>query len=85
MEEPVLEIIPADEDDEEEIVPGYPGEAVFDEARRAWIVAQLCATANGPIFETLVKDARAIERFLITGIVPSAVENKVKPMLRVVS
>lgn len=77
-EEPVLEIIPADEEDDGESEMVYPDGAVFDEARRHACLAMLCTTANGPIFDTLVKDARAMELFLIDGSVPSAVEKKTK-------
>lgn len=85
-EEPVLEIIPADEDEDDgESQMIYPDGAVFEEARRHSCLMMLCNSPNGPIFDTLVKDAKAMEMFLIDGSVPSVTEKKVKPKLGVVN
>ena len=50
----------------------YPvKDATDDELRRAWILELLCATPEGPIFDTLVSLACDIEAFLLHGTRPA--------------
>lgn len=41
-----------------------------DELRRAWVLELLCATPEGPIFDTMVPLACDLEAFLIAGTRP---------------
>lgn len=62
------------EPDAAEIVLGatsYPvKDATDDELRRAWILELLCATPEGPLFDTMVALACDLEAFLKAGTRP---------------
>lgn len=57
-----LELAPADYPN----IDGVP----LEEKRRAWIIEQFCSAGEGPIFDSMVKQARDVEQFLISGAVP---------------
>lgn len=63
----------ADEPDAEITIgaTSYPiKDASDEELRRAWVLELLCATPEGPIFDTLVSLACDLEAFLIDGTRP---------------
>lgn len=61
--------------------PSYPEWASEDEQRRAWIVAQLCGTAEGPIFDSITQHAAAIDAFLRTGNAADQPARKPRPQV----
>lgn len=65
-----LELAPAD----------YPNldDVPLAEKRRAWIIHELCDTAEGPLFDTMLKLAKDTETFLIFGAVPDGKSKPVK-------